>query len=107
MGKYVFIETRDPFECGDVEQTWNLALELGKKGNDVAMFLVQNAVLATRSSAKISTLGDLETVKVYADDLSLSERGINKSVVREGITVAGVDELTELIMEDGRKPIWT
>jgi len=107
MGKYVFIETRDPFESNDVTQTWDLAVELSKNGNDVAMFLVQNAVLATRSGAKVSTLGDLKGVKVYADDLSLVERGIEQGAIRDGITVAGADELTDLIMEDGRKPIWT
>ena len=106
MAKYLFIETRDPFEYRDVQHTWELAVELGKKGDDVVMFLVQNAVLASRKDAKVDTLSD-SSVKVYADDLSLAGRGIKKDTLREGITVAGVDSLTDYIMEDGRKPIWT
>ena len=106
MAKYLFIETRDPFEYRDVDQTWNLAVELGKKGDDVVMFLVQNAVLASRKNAQVNTLNDAN-VKVYADDLSLAERGIKADALRDGISVADVDALTDLIMEDGRKPIWT
>ena len=106
MAKYLFVETRDPFEYSDVKQTWDLAVELGKAGDDVVMFLVQNAVLAGRENAQVDTLND-SNVKVYADDLSLAERGINQDMLRRGITTAGVDALTEYIMEDGRKPIWT
>ena len=51
-------------------------------------------------------MGDLSGVRVYADDLSLEERAIPRESVRNGIEVAGIDALTDLIMEDGRKPIW-
>ena len=106
MAKYLFIESRDPFEFTDVKQTWDLAADLAGKGNDVAMFLVQNGVLAGRKNARVSTMGDLSLVRVYADDLSLEERAIPRESVRNGIKVAGIDALTDLIMEDGRKPIW-
>jgi predicted peroxiredoxin len=106
MAKYLFIESRDPFEYGDVKQTWDLAVELGKSGNDVVYFLVQNAVLAARKAAKVETLND-SSVKIHADDISLAERGIKQEGLREGITTSGVDVLTDFIMEDGRKPIWT
>lgn len=106
MAKYLFIETRDPFEHRDVKQTWDLAVELGNNGDDVVMFLVQNAVLATRKGANTETLGDSK-VQVYADDLSLAERGISQETLRDGVTTASVDQLTDFIMEDGRKPIWT
>lgn len=106
MAKYLFIETRDPFELRDVKQTWDLAVELGKRGDDVVMFLVQNAVLAGRKAAQVDTLND-GCVKVYADDLSLAERGIKHDMLGDRITVASVDTLTDFIMEDGRKPIWT
>ncbi len=106
MAKYLFVESRDPFEFTDVKQTWDLAADLAKKGNDVAMFLVQNGVLATRKGAKVSTMSDLSDVRVFADDLSLEERAIGLESVRDGVTVAGIDTLTDLIMEDDRKPIW-
>ena len=106
MGKYLFIESRDPFESPDVQQTWNLAEELVKKGNDVAMFLVQNAVLAARKNAKVGTLDGSAGVTLHADDLSLAERGVKLKSLRDNVKVSNVDVLTDLIMEDGRKPIW-
>ncbi len=107
MSKYLFIETRDPFEHKDAGQTWDLAEALAAKGNDVAFFLVQNAVFAARKGAKVSTLTNTDVVKVYADDVSLRERGMNVEQVRDGITVSGADMLVDLTLEDGRKAIWT
>ena len=107
MSKYLFIESRDPFESSDVKQQWDLATELAWKGNDVSMFLVQNGVFAARREARISTLDPAADVTVLADDLSLAERGIPAETLRDNVSVSGVDALTDLIMEDGCKPVWT
>ena len=107
MSKYLFIESRDPFEHADATQTWSLAEALAKKGNDVVFFLVQNGVFAARKGAKVSTLGDTKAVKVFVDDLSLKERGVSVEAVRQDLTVSNVDTLVDLTMEEGRKPIWT
>ncbi len=106
MAKYLFVESRDPFEFTDVKQTWDLAADLAKKGNDVAMFLVQNGVLATRKDARVSTMSDLSGIRVFADDFSLEERAIQPDSVRDDVKISGIDALTDLIMEDDRKPIW-
>ena len=107
MSKYLFIESRDPFESPDVKQQWDLATTLAGKGNDVTMFLVQNAVFAARREARVPTLDPTAEVTVLADDLSLAERGIPEKGLRENVGVSGIDALVDLIMEDGRKPIWT
>lgn len=107
MSKYLFIETRDPFEHKDADQTWELAVKLAKSGHDVAYFLVQNGVLAARKGAKINTLDEGAGVTLYVDDLSLAERGINRETVREGVSVSNMDTLVDLTLEDGRKAIWT
>lgn len=107
MSKYLFIETRDPFEHRDATQTWNLAESLAKKGHDVAFYLVQNGVLAARKGAKIDTLTDTKSVSVYADDVSLQERGVHVEQLLDGVTVSHVDALVDLTLEDGRKAIWT
>lgn len=106
MKNYVFVETRDPFESSDVQQTWDLATRLAAKGSEVTMYLVQNGVLAARAGARTSTLDD-PTITVLADDLSLAERGISADALREGVRVAGIDALTDLVMEDGRTPVWS
>lgn len=106
MSKYVFVETRDPFECSDVQQTWDLATALAAKGSEVTMYLVQNGVFAARAGARTNTLAD-PRITVLADDLSLAERGIAADALREGIEVTGIDTLTDLVMEADRKPVWS
>ena len=107
MSKYLFIESRDPFEFADAVQTWRLAVELGEAGHDVAYFLVQNGVLAARAGAKVETLTGTGKVKVYVDDVSLAERAMSGAKLKDGVTVAGSDELVDLTLEEGRRPIWT
>ena len=109
MSKYLFIESRDPFESRDSIQLYGLIKELASKGNDVALFLVQNGTLSTRKEATVKLFPELCTTKnvtVYADDYSLEERGIRSSDLREGVKAAPVDTLTDLLMESGRKPMW-
>jgi len=107
MGKYLFIESRDPFECPDAVQAWSLATALASKGNDVKVFLVQNAVLAARAGARVETLDPAAGVDVLADELSLAERGIRADAVKANVQVSGIETLTDLVMEEGRKPVWT
>ncbi len=48
MASCLFIASRDPFESRDVEEGYRLVSELAAKGTPVALFLVQNGVLAAR-----------------------------------------------------------
>jgi predicted peroxiredoxin len=107
MSKYLFIESRDPFENPDVARTWGLAAELAAAGSEVTMFLVQNGVLAARATARVSTLDGAAGVEVLADDLSLAERGIQDGALRDNVRIASIEVLTDLVMEPDCKPIWT
>jgi predicted peroxiredoxin len=108
MGKYVLIESRDPFDSADWSSFRDLALGLARQGNDVTVFLAQNGVLPTRSGSKVAAqvselAGD---VTVLADEFSLRERGIPAEGLVKGVRPAGIDTLVTLLMEDGRKAIW-
>ncbi|MGE0172688.1 MAG: DsrE family protein [Oligoflexales bacterium] len=109
MSKYLFIESRDPFDSKDVLQTYGLVKELCNQGHDVALYLIQNGVLAVRKDAKVTLLPEIlsdKKARVLVDDYSLSERGILKDQVPGSAKVSNADELVDLIMEDQRKPIW-
>ena len=56
MAGYLLIESRDPFESNDVGYYYELAGGLVEAGNQVTLFLVQNAVLAARPSAQAPQL---------------------------------------------------
>ena len=80
MAEYLLIESRDPFESNDVGYYCELARGLVEAGNEVTLFLVQNAVLAARPSAQAPQLRALagSGIKILADDFALKERGITK-----------------------------
>ena len=106
MSNYVFIEARDPFESRDTDFVETTVLAVKDRGHEVTMFLVQNAVLATRNNAR--RLGRLVDagVNLLADDLSLHERGIKADELAPGIRQSTIDELVEQIAQQDTKAIW-
>ena len=108
MSNYVIIESRDPFESRDVRFVVDTATNLKRKGNDVTVFLLQNAVLAVRGNARLSHLPPLveEGVRLLADDFSLSERGIQPGEFEGGVQVSSIDALVDMIVRPNTKVIW-
>ena len=108
MSKYLLIESRDPFESSDVRYFYDLAAELAGKGHDVALYLVQNGVLAVRKGAANNPLQKVleGKVKVLLDDFSLRERGIKDGELIAGAAVSSVEKLVDLLAEQGRKALW-
>jgi predicted peroxiredoxin len=105
MTGYLLIESRDPFESGDVGYYYELARGLVEAGNQVTLFLVQNAVLAARPSAEAPKLRALlgSGVKILADDFALKERGITKLL--DGLQIAPIETVVDHL-EAGHKTLW-
>jgi sulfur relay protein TusB/DsrH len=107
MGRYLFIESRDPFESRDSLALYDLAQGQAKEGHDVTVFLIQNGVLpARKGSAYANRLGQLVEggVRVLADEFSLRARAIQR--LTTGVQSASVEELVDLAMTEGAKAIW-
>lgn len=107
MGKYLLIESRDPFDSSDSDYFRELVEGLSKRGNDVVLFLVQNGVLPVRKGSKynaaVSRLVQGK-VRVMADRFSLKERAIRAPA--DGVEVADLGRLVDLLLEPGTKTIW-
>jgi predicted peroxiredoxin len=107
MAKYVFVESRDSFDSLNNEYFPEQVQELSRRGNNTTVFLVQNGVFTARKGSKhkelISKLIQ-SNVKVLADRFSLRERAIRNLL--EGVEVAGMDRLVELVFEPGTKTVW-
>ena len=105
MNNYLLIESRDPFESNDVLYYYELSKGLVDAGKEVTLFLVQNGVLAARSSAHSAALSSLcqSGVKVLADDFSLCERGISK--LAEGVVAAPIEVIVDHLAA-GHKTLW-
>ena len=84
MTKYLFIESRDPFEARDTQFVEQTATALKQRGHSVTVFLVQNGVLASRRTILESSLSRMARagVSLLADDFSLCERGIQPAAKR-------------------------
>jgi len=106
MTRYVFIESRDPFESRDTEFVEEAAIAVKDRGHDVTVFLVQNGVLAARKNARCLARLAEAGVTLLADDLSLRERGINTNELATSISPSGIDALVEAIVQENTKAIW-
>ena len=107
MAKYTLIASRDPIESREAEKYCALAGDLVRAGNEVTLFLVQNAVLGARKGAMTSTLSTLAGggVAVLADSFSLRERGITAQGMATGIRAAELDVVVDH-MAAGHKVLW-
>ena len=107
MAKYLLIEPRGPFDSGDTQCYYDLAIGLVKAGDEVALFLVQNGVMGTRKGSKDVGLGAAAAagVQVLADDFSLRERAIPANGLIDGVSAAPLDTVIDQLAE-GRKAIW-
>lgn len=107
MTKYLLIESRDPYDSADSPNFLDLVKGVRERGNDVALFLIQNGVLAARDGAQHSErYRDLARtgITVLADSFSLRERAIDRLV--DGVKSAEIESLVELLLEPGSKAIW-
>ena len=106
MSRYVFIESRDPFESRDTRFIEETAVWVKERGHEVTVFLVQNGVLAARASApRLDRLAEAG-VTVLADDLSLRERGIKTAELAPSIREAGIEALVDAIVQENTKALW-
>ena len=107
MPGYLLIESRDPYESTGAARTYELAIQLRAAGHDVALFLVQNGVLAVRSGARRAELDNAirTQVEVLADDFSLRERGIASAGLISGVQAAPIDSVVER-MAAGWNALW-
>jgi sulfur relay protein TusB/DsrH len=106
MSRYVFIESRDPFESRDTEFVHETAMSVRERGHDVTLFLVQNGVLAARNNHGPLKHLAAAGVTLLADDLSLRERGIKSEDLPQSIKESTVEELVEAIVQEKTKAIW-
>jgi sulfur relay (sulfurtransferase) complex TusBCD TusD component (DsrE family) len=106
MADYILIESRDPFDSAEAGRFLDLAEGLAKEGSEVALFLVQNAVLAARHGAQSSALAaSRPTASRCWPIFSLQERGISPNRLIAGIAVAPLSAVIDY-MAAGRRALW-
>ena len=107
MAKYLFIESRDPFESADAGPFAKIVEGIAQRGNETILFLVQNGVLSARKGSRATDriTGLLKSkVKVLADRFSVKERAVTRLV--EGVESIDMNQFVQLLLEPGTKAIW-
>jgi sulfur relay (sulfurtransferase) complex TusBCD TusD component (DsrE family) len=105
MGKYFLIESQSPFESTEVNYNYELASDLAILGHEVTLFLVENGVLAARSTDTSIGLTKLSQVNLLADEFSLQERGIDSSEIGSNIKLSSLESVVDA-MGEGQKMMW-
>lgn len=106
MSRYVFIQSRDPFEARDPQFLEETAIAVKERGHEVTVFLVQNGVLAARQNARRLERLTKAGVTLLADDLSLRERGISNEELAPSVRESGIGALIDTIVQENTKAIW-
>ena len=106
MIRYVFIQSRDPFEAREPQFLEETAIAVKERGHDVTVFLVQNGVLAARQSTHRLKRLTQAGVTLLADDLSLRERGITNEELAPSVQESGIGALVDAIVQENTKAIW-
>ncbi len=106
MATYLLIESRSPWESGEFQGFCELAQQLAASGNEVALYLVQNGVLAARRGARGGGLQELAgNMRVLADDFSLRERGMVAESLVAGVAASSIESVVDLVAA-GAKAVW-
>ena len=106
MAKYLLIESRDPFETGDVHHFYDFAAELARAANQVTVYLTGSGVDAARAGEHTFWFATLAQVgvEVLADDRSLKARGIAADHLSPGVTPTAPGLVADRLAE-GRRTI--
>jgi predicted peroxiredoxin len=107
VGQFLFIESRDPFEGRGPAKMLEFASELASGGDDVTVFLVQDAVSQLRTEECSKRLAALsrDGVHILADEFSARERGMRIDGMRTGVVMAPVETVIDL-MAAGAKTLF-
>jgi sulfur transfer complex TusBCD TusB component (DsrH family) len=107
MGKYLVIESRDPFDSSDSNYFSELVQGIAGRGNQTTVLLIQNGVLPARQGSKYNDrIANLvrDDVQVLADGFSLRERAIRN--LTDGVQITEIERIVDLLLEPGTKAIW-
>jgi sulfur relay protein TusB/DsrH len=108
MSRYLLIETKSPLDGGSY--AFELGRQLRELEHDVTVYLLQDGVLTARRSfaAGHKLIQDAQGsgLRILADAVSARQRGVTGDHVAEGVGVADMGELVDLLMERADKAIW-
>lgn len=107
MTKLLMILSKDPYTTETPDLVLDIGLNAKEKGNDVALYLVEDGVTAARRSEFGDKLAAVQEkgIKIFADDSAVLSRGISEKMIG-GVEVKEISTLLDLIMDDYDRTVW-
>ncbi|MDF3835351.1 hypothetical protein P3W85_20675 [Cupriavidus basilensis] len=105
----LLVESRSPWESGDVGDFLDMARCLLASGNAVHLHLIQNGVLWLRRDANALQMLRSDSagrVRISCDEFSLAQRGIPLDLAQQHGDVWATDALVAEMAGRGVKTIW-
>lgn len=109
MARYLFIESRDPWDDLGASAYLGYALELARRQEPVTVYFVENGVNAARQGARVPLRDALREAgaALHADAFALREHGIaGDGGLSAGVAVGGVEHLADLLADPETKAVW-
>lgn len=107
MTKMLLILSKDPFTTEIPDLALDIGMNAKEKGNDVALYLVEDGVTAARKSAFGERLARAHKkgIKIYADDKAVLSRSLTNKLVN-WVEIKEIGTLLDFIMDDYDRVVW-
>ncbi len=107
MTKLLLVLSKDPYTTETPDLVLDIGLNAKEKGNEVALYLVEDGVTAARNGefGKRLTSAHKKGIRIYADDKAVLSRSLTGKMVG-GVEIKEIGTLLDFIMDDYDRVAW-
>ncbi len=107
MTNLLLVLSKDPYTTEMPDIVLDIGLNAKEKGNDVALYLIEDGVTAARNGefGKRLTVAQNKGIKIFADDKAVLSRSLTGKMV-EGVEIKEIGSLLDFIMDDYDRVAW-
>ena len=107
MTNLLMVLSKDPYTTETPDLVLDIGLDAKAKGNDVALYLVEDGITAARKSGFGDKLAAAQAkgVKIFADDKAVLSRALTGKLI-DGVEVKEISSLLDFIMDDYDRVVW-
>jgi len=102
---YLLVESRCDLDGPDVDALLRRAIALRRRGHQVRLFLIQDAVVMAGREPLVADLARLG-VPVFVDDMSSAARAVGGHRLVPGVHMAGAADLVSIAMTPDVVTVW-
>ncbi len=107
MTNLLLVLSKDPYTTEIPDLVLDIGLNAKEKGNEVALYLVEDGVTCARNGefGKKLTASERKGIKIYADDKAVLSRSLTGKMVNSD-EIKEIGTLLDFIMDDYEKVAW-